>query len=220
MASADDPRPGSTPAHYRGCPALVVAGGRSRRFGSDKLEAVVGGSTVLDRALAAVRAVTDDITVLGRRHPELRSLPDPEPRRGPLSAIGHALATSSVADAAEHHRPAEVVLVVGGDHPLLVPELLALVIDSVGGRDAAVPLDRGGRPQPLVAAYRSSLGPSMRAAVDDGVYGLIRFLETVDVEWVEPIRWESADPGGRSFTDVDTVRDLGEVSSALEDTTG
>lgn len=105
------------------------------------------------------------------------------------------------------------MVVVGGDHPLVRPSVLALVVDSLGEHEAAVPLDHEGRAQPLVAVYRSSLGPQMRSAVDDGRYGLIRFLETVDVDWIEPARWESVDPEGHSFMDIDTVEDLQQVDA-------
>jgi molybdopterin-guanine dinucleotide biosynthesis protein A len=44
--------------------AIVLAGGRSTRFGSDKLEAVVGGRTLLGRVLDAVAAAGCDPVVV------------------------------------------------------------------------------------------------------------------------------------------------------------
>ena len=43
--------------------AIVLAGGRSARFGTDKLEARIGGRSILDLAIAAVQAVATDVVV-------------------------------------------------------------------------------------------------------------------------------------------------------------
>jgi molybdopterin-guanine dinucleotide biosynthesis protein A len=44
--------------------AAVLAGGRSRRMGSDKRELAVGGVPLLARAVAAVQAVADDVQIV------------------------------------------------------------------------------------------------------------------------------------------------------------
>lgn len=196
--AGDTTRP-SLPSGGQSWSTLVMAGGRSRRFGSDKLEAVVDGSTILDRVIAAVRGSTDDITIVGRAYPGMPTVLDPEPRRGPLAALAFALPRVAAGDA---------VLVVGGDHPFLVPGLLKLLVDSLDRHDAVVPVDRDGRAQPLVAVYRPSLAAAMDEAVNSGRLSLIDFLGSVDVDWVGVSRWEVPDPDGSSFLDVDTTDDL------------
>lgn len=226
MTTADHRPEPLVGTHHRSCTALILAGGGSRRFGSDKLDVVVGGATILEHVIRAVHQVTDDVTIVGRDHPAVATVVDPEPRRGPLAALAHTLATSKESDDGSGTDVAgsisatttpslvpprsmdETVLVVGGDHPLVAPVLLAMLVDSLAQHDAAVPLDRDGRPQPLVAVYRRSIGDAMSAAVSAGVLGLIRFLESADVDWIEPPRWESVDPEGSSFLDVDTTADL------------
>lgn len=65
----------------------VLAGGRSRRFGSDKALAMLGGQTLLDHALAALRPHCDAVIVVGRD-----ALADwPRPGMGPLGGIAGAL---------------------------------------------------------------------------------------------------------------------------------
>ena len=44
--------------------AIVLAGGRSSRFGRDKLAEIVDGRPLLDHAIDAVRAVATDIVVV------------------------------------------------------------------------------------------------------------------------------------------------------------
>ena len=66
---------------------IVLAGGRSRRFGSDKLAATIGGRTLLDRSIAALASVASDLVVVvapdddrvpGPTSLALRIVPDPE----------------------------------------------------------------------------------------------------------------------------------------------
>ena len=44
--------------------AVVLAGGRSSRFGRDKLAEPLDGATVLWRTIEAVRGISDDIVVV------------------------------------------------------------------------------------------------------------------------------------------------------------
>src|SRR5260221_14272916 len=71
--------------------AIVLAGGRSSRFGSPKLEANVDGMTLLERAIRAVAAVAGEIIVAGTGGPDpgsvaaapARTRADPERFAGP-----------------------------------------------------------------------------------------------------------------------------------------
>lgn len=65
----------------------VLAGGRSSRFGSDKALAMLGGRTLLDHALAALRPHCDAVILVGRG--EVADWPRPD--MGPLGGIAGAL---------------------------------------------------------------------------------------------------------------------------------
>src|SRR5258705_4780275 len=107
--------PGLEPLAVRG---IVLAGGRSRRFGPDKLAARLGRGTLLDRSVAALAAVVTDLVVVvapgDDRVPAptagpLRVVADPEAHGGPLVGL---LAGLEAVD-----QP--LVVVVGGDMPAL-----------------------------------------------------------------------------------------------------
>jgi len=69
----------------------VLAGGQSRRFGSDKALAVINGRPLIAHALAAL-AGCDALAVAGRAWPGVTSLADrPAPDLGPLAGLNAAL---------------------------------------------------------------------------------------------------------------------------------
>lgn len=76
----------------------VLAGGQSRRFGSDKALAELDGRTLLERAVAQLEGWCGAVVVIGRNEAEVQSvsgvrcLPDwPEPGLGPLGGMAGAL---------------------------------------------------------------------------------------------------------------------------------
>jgi molybdenum cofactor guanylyltransferase len=133
-----------------GLAAIVLGGGRSRRFGADKLDVDVHGTPLLRHSVDAALALGAQVVVVG---PARAGVPDAvtvlredPPYAGPYAAVAAGL--GAVAP------DVDVVLVLAGDlvdpGPFL-PRLLS-VVDA--GAEAAVALDATGRRQPLLAAYR------------------------------------------------------------------
>lgn len=70
----------------------VLAGGQSRRFGSDKALAVSGGATLLEHAVAALEAQCDAVIVVGRGEAPCATVDDwPQAGAGPLGGVAAAL---------------------------------------------------------------------------------------------------------------------------------
>ncbi|MBU3078769.1 molybdenum cofactor guanylyltransferase [Sphingomonas quercus] len=70
----------------------VLAGGKSRRFGSDKALAIVDGRALIEHAVAALSAHAALVICCGRPWPGLGWLPDrPAPGGGPLGGLSAAL---------------------------------------------------------------------------------------------------------------------------------
>ncbi|WP_169786785.1 formate dehydrogenase accessory sulfurtransferase FdhD [Nitriliruptor alkaliphilus] len=187
-----------------GTTGLVLAGGASRRFGSDKRVAPVEGRPLLRRAVDAVAAVSDEVVVAvapARPLPSGLALPsdvrvvtDAPGHEGPLAGLAAGLA------AASH----DVVVVLGGDHGWADPATLATLRDRVAGDaevDAAV-LEVDGRRQPLAAAYRRRVGEVARARLAAGELRLVALLDDLRVVTV------SAPGAERTARDVDVPADL------------
>lgn len=70
----------------------ILAGGQSRRFGSDKAEAYFEGRALLEHVADALRPQTADLVVAGRDWPGLSKVADlPEAGIGPLGGLAGAL---------------------------------------------------------------------------------------------------------------------------------
>ena len=182
--------------------AIVLAGGRSTRFGSDKLAVEVDGSPLLRHAVDAALAVAAYGVVVGPAPEDppadvVVTREDP-PYGGPYAAV---VAGLEVLD----ERAALVLLLAGDlvDPAPLLPRLLAAVegTDAKGRTvEAAVALDADDRRQPLLAAYRVDAllgGISGVDAYHRAAYDLLDGLHVVTVEDL-----------GRHSRDVDTPADL------------
>jgi molybdopterin-guanine dinucleotide biosynthesis protein A len=194
---------------------LVLAGGRSSRFGRNKLAEPLGGRPLLAHAVAAVGSVAREVIVLlppvGEPPPLPRSVGadripvriarDPEPFGGPLVALLAGLERASEPFA----------LVVGGDMPGLAGPVLAALLralDASEDVDAAV-LEFRGRRQALPAALR--VGAATTAAhrlLGEGersIHALLRGLRTRELLEGE---WRPLDPTAATLRDVDLPSDL------------
>lgn len=121
--------------------AIVIAGGRSTRFGSDKLLAEVGGRTLLERTMRAVSACAPIALVSGADASVASGVVTVSeyPRwGGPCAAIAAGLAAlgSDVGDA----------LILAAD--LAHPEAAVAALLAIG---SGVLADRSGQPQWLLA---------------------------------------------------------------------
>jgi molybdenum cofactor guanylyltransferase len=201
--------------------AIVLAGGRSIRFGPDKLAAPFRGRPLLWHALRAVAGLADESILVLAHDARLPDLPpadpdpsvvrDPLPDEGPLVGLLTGLRSTS----------AEVAVVIGGDMPLVRADVLRLLVDRVtsGEHVAAVLLDAGRR-RPLPAALR--VGPARTTAgrlVDAGERSLRSLAAALDAAAVEEAAWRALDPDGSSLRDVDTPEDLSALAGGRRPST-
>src|SRR5947209_8147673 len=175
---------------------LVLAGGQGRRLGGvDKALVDIGGTTMLDRVLAAVAVHTDELVVVGPVRTTavagVHFTIEPSPGGGPVPAVAAGLAEVPDADVA-------VVLAV--DLPLLSAEDVATLLAGLDETvDAVAAADHRGRPNPLLAAYRAGalcstleglgtddpaarLLPAATAVVDLGFAGTLNVNQPDDLE--------------------------------------
>ena len=206
--------------------AAILAGGQSRRMGTDKalLRLAPDGPTLLERVAAAVGAVAaetllvandDRYASLGLR--DLRTVPDAYPGAGALGGI-----YSAVAAAAHDH-----CLVVACDMPFLAVPLLRALAAEPRDYDVLAPYlpvaegaenrqsDAGGVYETLHALYGRGALPAMREQLDAGRYKIVGFFPQVHVRAYPVAAVRRHDPGLHSFFNVNTPARLAEARALL-----
>jgi molybdenum cofactor guanylyltransferase len=190
--------------------AAILAGGRARRFGGlDKSRLAIGASRILDRQLATLRAVTDDIVIVaGDPTPfagrGVRVVADLLPGTGPLGGIYTALEASSRAQ----------VLVVACDMPFLQPAFLRYLADAGRDADIVIPRTEAGY-EPLCASYARRAAPALRRRIEAGALKLTDVLADVTVREIGPDELRSFDPHGSLFFNVNTPQDHRQAENLL-----
>jgi molybdopterin-guanine dinucleotide biosynthesis protein A len=193
-----------------GVAAVVLAGGRSRRMGTDKATVPFCGRRMIDVVVERLRGLTDEVVVCARQRNTLEPIlvpvvEDAEEYAGPLPALVAGIRAAGTTR----------VVAVACDMPFLnVPLLADLAARLEEDIDAVVPVTDDG-PQPLHAAYGDCAVEPLLAALAAGERSLRGALGRLRVRWVEEEVWRGLDPSGRSFRNVNTPEELAEAA-ALE----
>jgi molybdenum cofactor guanylyltransferase len=186
--------------------AIVLAGGRSSRFGRDKLAEPIGGKVLLDHAIDAVRAFATDIVVVvapeGKvsERPHVRVVHDTAAFEGPLAGLLAGLGAARES----------AVLITAGDMPELQPAVADALLAKLrsSGADVVV-LEDAGLPRPLPMAIDRDAGMAAgKRLIDAGERRLRALLEVLTATVIPEDTWRAIDPGGRSLRDIDTQDDL------------
>lgn len=193
--------------------AAILAGGRARRFGgADKASLIVGGARIVDRQLAALETVSNDIRIVTNepdRYAALgvRLIPDQIPDVGPLGGLHAALI-----DAAH-----EAVVVLACDLPFITPALLETLVEQFGAGeeiDAVVPRSERGL-HPLCAVYATRCADAARRRIDRGELSVRGLLHDVRVRELGREVLAPCD-NGSMFLNVNTPHDYARATGRVE----
>lgn len=187
--------------------AVVLAGGEGRRIGGGKPLRVLGGETLLARALGQADAFSDRVALAVRDPAQVEApggvavIPD-APIEGPLGGLAAALGW-----ARDQGRAA--VLTLPCDMPFIPPDLGTRLAAALEGRPAVLAAS-GGRLHPVCGLWRVETLDHLPAYAASGRRSLHGFAEAVGFTAVE---WPAApaDP----FFNVNTTEDLAEAEARL-----
>ncbi len=198
----------------RGVSCVILAGGESRRMGTNKALVEIKGKALVERVLERVGPLFEEVMISahgdeGYSYPGTKILKDTLEGRGPAVGVSAALQAASN----------DWVFIVACDQPLvsaaLIRKLAALAVN--GTSDAVVPR-AGGRVQTMCALYKKTCLAPLEERVKRGRRGLVRFLEdtpALEVRYVGEEELAEADPKLTSFIDVDTKEDLTRAEELL-----
>lgn len=155
---------------------VIQAGGKSIRMGgAPKALVPLGGRSIIERVVDAVRAVTGDVLIVTNTpalyaHLGLPMVPDVFPDHGSLGGIYSGLAAV----------PGDAAFTVACDMPFLSVEVVRLVASRAAEADVVIP-QIAGQWETLHACYaKSCLGPIERR-LRSGRLKVIGFFDEVRV---------------------------------------
>ena len=199
------------------CTGVILAGGNASRYGGlPKGLERVGGARIIDRAAAALAAVTDELLLVANDEastawlPGARRCTDVRPGLGSLGGIHAALAHAG-----------GPVLILAWDMPFVPPALLAEILDASAEADVVVP-ESGSRRgiEPLCAFYAATCLPAIEQRLDADDRRVIGFYDDVRVVRIPHDRVARHGDPAMLFMNVNTPEDLGLAEAYAATTDG
>lgn len=209
--------------------AVVLAGGGSRRMGTDKaFLKMPGGGTIIEAILSKLARLSDEIILVTNRPQRYEPLgvklvADIYPGKGALGGVYTGLCAMSHSHG----------LVVACDMPFLKPPLLRYMLVMAPEYDVVVPraVPWGGLKDvkegeetakeyflhPLHAVYSKSCLEPMKDLLESGDLRIISFYPRVRVRYVEEGEIDIFDPEHLSFFNINTLADLRRAEGLFQD---
>jgi molybdopterin-guanine dinucleotide biosynthesis protein A len=198
---------------------LILAGGRSTRFGGEeKSLKLVGGKRMICRVIYALSGVVDEliISVRDERQRDIlfpfisghEFVYDEVQGIGPLSGVYAGLSLAE----------GDYIVIVACDMPLINRDAIELLFEKAEGHDAAVPGHEGGLIEPLHAVYKKE--PMLRAVKESIAAGEKKISAPLkrlkDVVYVPDDVMRKVDPELDTYLNVNRAEDMERVLAKKE----
>ncbi len=189
---------------------ILLAGGKSSRFGSNKALAAFQDRPLISHASALLSSLFSE-TLLVTNTPETYDFlnwpmtGDIFPGAGPLAGIHAAL--NKVAS--------PQIFVIGCDMPLVREGLVRLLCQESEGWDAVVPELANGL-EPLCAVYSQRCLPIIDSNLKGGNRKLYRLFEQIRTRRIPEGTLRQADPKLVSFENINRLTDLETLAVSLQ----
>lgn len=183
---------------------IVLAGGRSRRMGTDKADLTFNGNTFLEIQVRKLRLLNAaDILVSGKNTslPGARYVPDRIPGLGPLGGLLSCFPAISQ----------KYALVLGVDVPLIsVPTLESLLETHLSSDHDATVLCCEGRIEPLIAVYNTETAGLIEELANNKKLAMRAYIDRLHYQ-LYPFRGNP-----RELFNCNSPRDLSGLLSAAD----
>ena len=201
-------------ANVRG---FVLAGGASRRFGSDKALIEFDGEPLIARLCRVLQIATGaPVRVIGdaKKYEGIgvECVADRWPGEGPLGGIITALDTNAALNQSDSWS-----LIIGCDMPFLTVEWLEYLSSraSVSKAKVVVPESNYGL-EPLCACWRASAVPTLMSTFESGVRRVTEAMKQLPMEVLDAADWKRFDNFDRLFWNMNTPADYNEAIRMLK----
>ena len=152
------------------CAVIIVAGGKSKRMGTDKRMLPLGERKLLEIAVEKAKELSDEV-IMVLSHPievnyQVKIVFDKLSGHGPLIGLYSGLLETRK----------KKTLLFPCDMPLVTIEFLKILIDQADGFDITIP-QQSGAIQPLCAVYSKNVIPAVEEQLQKGSFSLLSLLK-------------------------------------------
>lgn len=197
---------------------IILAGGKSKRFGHDKVLEKIGNTSLLEQVISHVDPISKDIIIVtakGRtfaqlaNYPKIKIVSDILPEYGSLGGIYTGLVRSKT-----FHN-----LVVAADMPFLNESLLKYMVEVANGYDFILPRVNKWY-EPLHAIYSRDCINPIKSILEQGKKVIVELFDYVNVRFVDVEEIDRFDPKHISFFNVNTQADMEQAMQIIGGTSG
>lgn len=187
--------------------AIILAGGFSRRMGTDKALLKLGSRTSVEWVVSRFKGIVDDVWIVHREGQHMPCVAsayrvcDLHSGDGPLAGLEQGLLSA-------HHSWSFCAPV---DAPLLSPTLVTFLLslvprdqDDDARYQAVIPVSND-QTHHLLGVYHRSVLPVISTMLEHNQHRVAELLSHIRVRYVQPCEWEPYDPGQGSFRVMNTL---------------
>ncbi len=190
---------------------IILAGGRSKRFGHDKILERIGNTSLLEKVISLIDPISKEIIIVTAKERTLTRIAknikvkivnDIFPGQGSLGGIYTGLVKSD----------SFYNLVVAADMPFLNESLLRYMIKVADGYDFILPRVNK-LYEPLHAIYSKNCINPINSILGQDKKVIIELFNYVKVKFIEAEEIDRFDPKHLSFFNINTIEDMEKAKS-------
>ena len=187
----------------RGVTGVILAGGKSSRFGSNKAFADVNGRQLIERVIAIMGSVFDELIIITNDPGEYSSLglsmhEDLIKGLGPLGGIYTGL----------EKMPDRFGFFVACDMPFLNEDLIRYITEMNSNEYDAVVPKIDWKMEPLHSLYSKTCLPSIKRLIESGECMINKFFQSIRTRFINEDEIKQYDPLLRSFYNINRPGEL------------
>lgn len=199
----------------KGLEAFILAGGNSSRMGNDKSLLEIGGRSFLEIIGSELAHIAPGrVKIVGGKMDkcDFQCVSDVfnTTRRAALVGLHAAL----------FHAVADWVIIVACDMPFVQHKMFELLASKISDDiDTVVPIDKGGKRQPLCALYRRQTCCEMaERSLNENKWSIGHFLDGIAAEYVPFEEFASFDKAAQLFANINTPEDFRLAANSKHET--
>ena len=184
---------------------VLLAGGKSSRFGRDKSLLTINGRTLVETTIEKSRPLFDEIFISSNAEnkfgiPGIGELSDTYKDAGPLSGIHSGLSASRN----------DAVFFAACDMPYFNTELAGELISRGKDHEICIP-KTDNKIEPLFGVYRKSLIPIIEELLTAGIKSIRALIEKADTNYFDCTEWLLSHGASNAFYNINYQEDFNKL---------